>query len=137
MSHKIEVNWNKGMSFETELNGHKLVMDAAPEVGGEDLGPRPKILLLAGLAGCSGMDVVSILRKMRVELDDFKMDLEGKLTEEHPKFYEDITIVYKFKGTDLPMAKLEKAVDLSQNRYCGVSAMLGKAAKMNYRIEIF
>ncbi|MBI9033700.1 MAG: OsmC family protein [Bacteroidales bacterium] len=136
MNHKIEVDWNSGMSFETVLNGHKLVMDATPEVGGNDLGPRPKILLLASLAGCSGMDVVSMLKKMRVELDGFKMELEGVLTEEHPKIYNKITIVYKFKGENLPLEKIEKAVNLSQERYCGVSAMLREAAEIDYRIEI-
>ncbi len=136
MSHKIEVNWNSDMSFETELNGHKLIMDANSEVGGNDLGPRPKILLLASLAGCSGMDVISILKKMRVEVEDFAMELEGDLTEEHPKVYSAITIVYKFKGNDLPHEKLEKAVNLSQERYCGVSAMLREAAELKYRIEI-
>jgi putative redox protein len=136
MNNIVEVNWLDNMAFEAEVNNHKIILDASEDVGGSDRGPRPKALTLASLGGCSGMDVVSILAKMRVIPEKFGMTITGELTDEHPKVYHTITIVYLFKGKDLPMDKLEKAVNLSQERYCGVSAMLGKAAKIITRIEV-
>ena len=82
------------------------------------------------------MDVISILKKMRVEYEGLNIEVEGELTEEHPKYYHTITIVYKFKGKDLSMDKLEKAVSLSQDRYCGVTAMLNKAARIKHSIVV-
>ena len=124
------------MAFEAEVNGHKIMLDAADSVGGENKGPRPKALLLVGLAGCTAMDVISILKKMRVQPSYFNVEVEGELTEEHPKYYDKIHLKYVFRGEDLPMAKLEKAVNLSQDRYCGVSAMLGKSSKLSHEIIV-
>ena len=136
MKSKIDVTWTEGMSFETHVNDHKIVLDAVEAVGGKDKGPRPKPLLLVSLGGCTGMDVVSMLKKMRVEFDYFNVEVEGELTEEHPKYYHTITINYIFKGKDLPIEKIEKAVNLSMDRYCGVTAMLNKAAKIEHKIII-
>ena len=136
MKETINVNWSGGMSFATELDGHKLKTDAKEEFGGEGKGPRPKPLMLFSLAGCTGMDVVSILAKMRVEVEDFDIEIEANLTEEHPKVYDKVHIIYKFKGKDLNMDKLKKAVDLSQERYCGVSAMYKKAMELTYEIKL-
>lgn len=136
MESLLNVNWKKGMSFESEVNGHKITIDANESVGGNDLGPRPKPLMLLSLAGCTGMDVVSILKKMRVELDDFAIEVEGEMTEEHPKHYNKINVIYKFWGKDLPMDKIEKAVNLSDERYCGVSAVYKKAIEMTHEIKI-
>lgn len=124
------------MSFKTMVNGHELIIDADEKVGGQDLGPRPKILLLVALGGCTGMDVVSILAKMRVKIDDFNVSVSGNMTEEHPKYYDNLHLKYEFWGKDLPMDKLEKAVNLSQERYCGVSEMLKKAAELSYEIVV-
>lgn len=124
------------MAFEAEVNGHKLMLDAAAEVGGENRGPRPKPLLLTALAGCTGMDVVSILKKMRVDLEGCNVIVEGDLTEEHPKHFYKMNVIYEFKGKDLPMEKLEKAVSLSEERYCGVSAMFRKAIEITSEIRI-
>jgi putative redox protein len=124
------------MSFEAQVNGHKIIMDADSSVGGQDQGPRPKILLLAGLGGCTGMDVISILEKMKIVPDMFWMDITADLTDEHPKVYNKIKITYYFKGENLEYAKLEKAVKLSKERYCGVSAMLSKTAEMDVEIVI-
>jgi putative redox protein len=129
-TNKVEVKWTDTMAFDVEVNGHHFMIDADERVGGKDRGPRPKALTLAGLGGCTGMDVISILKKMRVEPEAFDISVEGELTEEHPKYYHTITVTYTFKGKDLPMDKLEKAVTLSQDRYCGVSAMLGKGCKI-------
>jgi putative redox protein len=136
MDTSINVKWNGKMAFETSLQGHKLVMDAAPDNGGEDTGMRPKSLLLAGLAGCTGMDVVSILAKMRVELEDFDMVVEADIEKEHPKYYNRINVIYQFKGKDLPLDKLQKAVDLSFERYCGVIGLFKKAIPVTTEIRI-
>lgn len=136
MKNKVEVKWTDKMSFDATVNDHKIVLDAMEAVGGEDKGPRPKGLLLVALGGCTGMDVVSMLKKMRVEFDYFNVEVEGELTEEHPKYYHTITINYIFRGKDLPMEKLEKAVNLSQDRYCGVTAMLEKAATIKHNIIV-
>ncbi len=136
MSEKITLNWLDGMAFEAEVNQHKFIVDANETVGGKNRGPRPKPLLLAALAGCTGMDVVSILEKMRVRTDGFRLETEASLSDEHPKVYTDIKLVYIFKGKDLPMDKLQKAVELSQEKYCGVSAMLKQATRLSFEIRV-
>jgi putative redox protein len=132
----IHADWQDGLTFETELNGHKLIMDAAEGSGGNNKGPRPKPLMLAALAGCTGMDVVSILQKMKVELKKFRVWIEAHQTEEHPKHYVEIKVIYEFTGKNLPMDKLEKAINLSEERYCGVNAVYKKAMKVTYEIRV-
>jgi len=136
MSQQAIVTWQNNMAFEATVNGHTIIMDADTSVGGQDQGPRPKILLLAGLGGCTGMDVVSILAKMKVVPEKFWMDISAELTDEHPKIYNQIKLIYYFKGENLPLDKLEKAVNLSKERYCGVSAMLSKTAEILIEIKI-
>lgn len=136
MKQEINLEWLKNMAFKTQLNGHELILDASPEGGGEDRGPRPKILMMVALAGCTGMDVVAILRKMRVDVEGFNVRVEGELTEEHPKHYTSMKVIYEFKGKDLPMEKLEKAVNLSEERYCGVNASYKKAMAISTEIRI-
>lgn len=131
---KIELNWKKKMAFEAEVNGYIIPLDADERVGGENKGARPKPLTLVSLGGCTGMDVVSMLTKMRVNLDGFNISVSGELTDEHPKYFHKIHITYTFKGKDLPMEKLKKAINLSQDRYCGVTAMLDKVAEITYDI---
>jgi len=132
----VNTTWLSNMAFETEINGHKIVIDAVPEVGGENRGPRPKPLMLAALGGCTGMDVISILNKMRVEVDSFNVRVEGDLTDEFPKHFYKMHVIYEFRGKDLPMDKLEKAVSLSEERYCGVSAVYKKSMEMTSEIRI-
>ena len=91
---------------------------------------------MVALAGCTGMDVISILKKMKVHPDDFNVDVEAKMTDEHPKYYNRFKITYTFKGKDLPIKKIEKAVDLSQDRYCGVSEMFRGKAVIEHVITI-
>jgi putative redox protein len=136
MSQHATVTWQSNMAFEASVNGHQIIMDTDVSGGGQDRGPRPKILLLAGLGGCTGMDVVSILAKMKIVPEKFWMEISAEMTDEHPKVYNQITLVYYFKGKDLPMDKLEKAVYLSKEKYCGVSAMLSKTAEMIIEIKI-
>jgi putative redox protein len=132
----ITTKWLENMSFETEVNGHKIIIDAAPEVGGENRGPRPKPLILSALGGCTGMDVISILRKMKVEPEDFRVIVEGDVTDEHPKQFFKMHVIYQFTGKNLPMDKLQKAVSLSEEKYCGVSATLRKALELTSEIKI-
>lgn len=136
MKHVVDMSWTDKIAFETEMDGHKVVIDASEEVGGSDLGPRPKKLMLTALAGCTGIDVVMILKKMKVEFDAFNVIVEGELTEEHPKYYNKMKVVYQFKGKDLPLAKLEKAVKLSEEKYCGVSAVYRQAMAMSTEIRV-
>ena len=132
----VNVKWTDDMSFDAEIQGFTIKLDADEKVGGKNRGPRPKPFMLVALGGCTGMDVVSILKKMRVEFDHFNVEVGGELTDEHPKYYHKIHLKYTFSGKDLPMEKLEKAVNLSQERYCGVSAMLVKSATITSEIVI-
>lgn len=136
MKHVIDLAWHKNMAFETDLDGHKLTIDASVEGGGDDLGPRPKKLMLVALAGCTGVDVIMILKKMKLEPEAFNVFVEGELTEEHPKKYHTMKIIYQFKGKDLPLDKLERAVQLSQEKYCGVSATYREALKLETEIKV-
>ena len=136
MKTNIDINWIGDMAFEGTPNGHKIIFDAEPHVGGEDKGPRPKQFMLYALAGCTGMDVVSILKKMRVNLKAFNVTIEGELTEEHPKQYNKMKVIYTFTGKDLPLEKLKKAVDLSEDRYCGVSATYKKVLELTSEIVV-
>jgi putative redox protein len=136
MSTKVNVTWKDEMAFEASVNGFNFMLDADERVGGKNQGPRPKPLTLVSLAGCTGMDVISILGKMRVKPDFFDVQVDGEMTDEHPKHYNKIHIKYLFKGKDLPKEKLEKAVSLSQDRYCGVTEMLRHAAEVTNEIII-
>jgi putative redox protein len=136
MKETIQVNWLSGLAFEAEVDGFKIKVDSKDENGLPGKGPRPKPLMMVALAGCTGMDVISILQKMRVDLEGFVVKTEGDLTEEHPKHYTKMHIIYQFKGKDLPIDKLEKAISLSHERYCGVSASYRKALEITYEIDL-
>jgi putative redox protein len=132
----VSTRWLENMSFESEINGHKLIIDAKEEVGGQDRGPRPKPLMLAALGGCTSMDMVSILKKMRVELKSLNVIVEGELSEEHPKRFLKMHVIYEVEGDDLPMDKIEKAVSLSEEKYCGVSAVYREVIEITSEIRI-
>ena len=128
----------KGISFagKTDSN-HWITMDGPENFGGSDAGIRPKELLLLSLAGCTASDVVSILQKKRVKLDDFEINISADMTEQHPKVYSKIDLEYVFYGKDIKTKDVERAIELSQTTYCGVTAIFEKAMKINhtYRIE--
>lgn len=129
MSHKVTTHWKGNMLFESDNpSGHKVLMDTSPEHGGNRDGLAPKAMMLSSLAGCSGLDVVSILKKMKVSVDDFKMEVSGELTEQHPKYYHTVTLAYHFYGENLNEKKIKTAVDLSVNTYCGVMEMFRRFA---------
>ncbi len=133
---KVTVKWLGNMAFEGEVSGHKITIDAESHVGGEDKGARPKPLMLPALGGCTGMDVISILRKMRVDVTGLNVVVDAEITKEHPKYYHTMHVVYEFTGNDLPLEKLRKAVKLSEERYCGVSIVYREAVKMTSQIKI-
>jgi len=136
MKSEVNIKWQGNMSFETEVSGHKLTIDAGPESGGENKGPRPKPFVLLALAGCTGMDVLNILKKMRVKFDSLEIKVEGELTEEHPKTFVGMKVVFEFKGDNLPLKKIETAVNLSSTKYCGVSALYEKAIPITTEIRL-
>ena len=136
MKSEVTTTWGGDMAFEAIVNGHKVAMDSSVAEGGKDSGARPKALLLAALSGCSGMDVVSILRKMREPCTWFAMKAEAESGEEHPKKYVAIKLVYQFRKSDnLNPDNVRKACTLSQEKYCGVSAMLKDTAPLAWEIE--
>ena len=134
MEHQTSTIWTGNMSFEANFSSGKVQYDADEAVGGLGTGVRPKSTMLGALAGCTGMDVVSLLKKMRAEVDEFRIEVDGDLTEEHPKMYYTVVVRYYFKGSDLKKDKIEKAVDLSVNRYCGVFEMFRSFAKVSHEI---
>jgi putative redox protein len=134
MTNKIEVSWKGQMLFESVAPEGSVMIDAAEEVGGQGKGLRPKAMMLTALAGCSAMDVASLLKKMRAEVADFKIEVEGNLTEEHPKVYDKVKVIYRFYGSDFKKDKIEKAVNLSTERYCGVIEMFRKFAEVSIEI---
>ena len=136
MTHNVETSWKGNMKFDAVVNGHHILMDAMPDVGGEDAGPRPKPLMIAALAGCTGMDVVWVLKKKRVNIESLDVNIEAEVTEENPIHYTKMHIVYLFKGKGLDMEKLKKAVELSQESYCGVSFVYKQTMQLTYEIKV-
>ena len=132
----VSTKWLEDMSFESEIDGHKIIIDAKPEVGGKDRGPRPKPMMLAALGGCTSMDVVSILNKMRVEFKSLNVVVEGELSEEHPKRFLKMHVIYEVEGENLPLDKIQKAVKLSEEKYCGVSAVYKEVLEMTSEIRL-
>ena len=124
-----------GMAFDSVVDGHTLTIDSDTDFGGTDSGPTPKPLLLLSLTGCTGMDVVSLMNKMRVEYSDFEVKVDGELTDEHPKYYHKIHLTYSLKTKQEYHEKVKKAVSLSQDRYCGVSYMLSKSSELTHEID--
>ena len=132
----VSTKWLEDMSFESEIDGHKIIIDAKPEVGGKDRGPRPKPMMLAALGGCTSMDVVSILNKMRVEFKSLNVVVEGELSEEHPKRFLKMHVIYEVEGENLPLDKIQKAVNLSEEKYCGVSAVYKEVMEITSEIRL-
>ncbi|MCF2874561.1 MULTISPECIES: OsmC family protein [unclassified Tenacibaculum] len=135
-SHTVTTVWKENMQFETDNpSGHKVLIDTSEENGGNNSGLGPKAMMLSSLAGCSGLDVVSLLKKMRTSVNDFKMEVTGELTEEHPKYYDKVTVDYHFYGDNLDEDKINKAVKLSIDKYCGVMEMFRKFAEVKTAIH--
>ncbi len=134
----VKIKWVDGMRFVGHApSSHSVVMDASPNVGGEDTATRPMELCLISLLGCTGMDVIAILRKMEVEWDDFEVVIpEYERAEKHPKVYTKIKLLYKIKGKNIKEELFAKAIRLSFDKYCSVTAMLRKTAEISYEYKI-
>ena len=130
---KTSTKWKHDGVFESRQEGNSNVIT----VDGDRLeGPGPKSLLLSGLAGCSGIDVVDLLQKMRVIFSELSIDAEAELTEEHPKVFKDILVTYTIRTDPSNEDKVKKAIDLSLEKYCGVSAMLTKNSAIHYKLQL-
>ena len=123
------------MQFESSNPGGSLQIDVAEDLGGNSNGLRPKALMLSALAGCSGLDVASLIKKMRLEVSDFNIETEGFLTDTEPAVYEKVIVSYNFSGNNLNEEKLTRAVDLSVEKYCGVMHMFRSFAEIEIKIN--
>jgi putative redox protein len=133
----VNVTWHAPMRFDGEAeDGTRLVMDALPQHGGTGAGPSPMQTVLIAVAGCTGMDVVSMLSKMRAPLERLAIAVAAERATEHPKVFTKIHLRYEFSGSNLQREQVEKAVTLSMDKYCSVSAMLKKAAAVTYEIVL-
>lgn len=128
---KTTTYWKTKQEFESRQDKNSIQLD-----GNKTNGFSPKALLLSGLACCSGIDVVDILEKMRVAFSDLEVDAEAEQTEEHPRVFKDIRLVYRIKTAAANEEKVRKAINLSLDKYCGVAAMLKKNSIINYKLEI-
>lgn len=133
---EVEVKNVEGLNFLGKADsGHWVVMDGPSEYGGTEGGSKPMELVLIALGGCTGMDVVSLLDKMKVNYDDLKIEVSASREEDHPKIFTEIHIKYKIWG-DVPEEKVKKAINKSQEKYCSVSEILQNSAEVNYDYEI-
>ena len=132
--HEIETQWMGKMQFNTLVNGHTIIMDAPQRAGGEDNGPIPKPFVLTALSGCTGMDIVALLRKQGLSVDDLSIKVTGELSKQQPMQYIAIHVEYDIKGDESMKEDVVKAVTDSQVKYCGVSSMLKKALPVTWEI---
>lgn len=136
MSLKASTHWLQGIGFEVEVRDHHQFTDGKKEFGGRDRGPNPKEYVLAGLCGCTGMDVVSLLKKYKVNFSEFSVTAETELTKNHPVVFTEVTIFFSLKAETQDFERIKKAVELSMTKYCGVSAMLSKAVDIRYVVQV-
>lgn len=132
--HEIETQWMGKMQFNTLVNGHTIIMDAPERVGGEDHGPIPKPFVLTALSGCTGMDIVSILRKAQKEIKELNIKVTGELSKQPPIEYVAMHVIYDFAGVEPNKEAALDAVTTSQEKYCGVSHMLKKAIPVSWEV---
>ena len=131
------VRWVDGLVFETQTeSGHRGYLDSFPEKGQTSKGPTPMELILVAVAGCTGMDIVDILRKKRLNIKGLEVQVTGTRAETYPMVYTELDVVYSVRGKDIPASAVEQAVKLSEEKYCSVGIMIGKVAKINSRYEI-
>ena len=130
---KAKVTWLDGRAFVGESgSGHAVVMDGAPGSGGRNIGFRPMEMLLLGLGGCTAFDVVMILEKSREKITSCEVELEGERAAEDPKVFTHVKMIYRLKGKNLKPAAVERAINLSAEKYCSASIMFGKTAKIEH-----
>ena len=131
------VKWIDGMMMVGEsASGHAIVMDGPEDLGGKNLGIRPMEMLLLGMGGCTTIDVVSTLKKMREEVRDCRVEISAQRADEHPKVFTKIHLNFIINGSNLDEKKVEKAISLSADKYCSASIMLGKMADITHDFTI-
>jgi putative redox protein len=133
--HSATAKWNGKMHFESSVNNHVIHFDKLAEFGGEDAGPRPKPLILSAIGSCTGMEIVSILEKMRVKIEGLEIDVTGQLNDGQPKIYKSVRMIFKVKSLDPDKLKIERAIQLAAEKYCGVLAMVRHFAKVTSEIK--
>lgn len=134
---KTRVKWLDNKSFVGESgSGHSIVMDGPPEAGGRNLGVRPMEMLLLGLGGCASFDVVSILQKSKQALVDCEVEISARRADTEPKVFTEIHLHFIVAGNDLSASRVKRAIDLSAEKYCSASIMLGKTATISHDFEI-
>ncbi len=134
---KVKINWAGDASFEAETeSGHKITLDGPPDSGGQNKGPRPMEMLLVGLGGCTSFDVVLILQRSRQDVRECVTEITAERAESDPKVFTKIHIKFVVSGKNLDPSRVERAVKLSEEKYCSASIMLGKTAKITHEIEI-
>ncbi len=136
MIHTVRTVYNDKMAFTADISGHKVLMDTTEDDGGENKAPSPKRMMLAALTACTGMDIVPMLNKMKVPFSDFSVEVDATVADDYPKIYNKVKLTYKIKMAEEHRPKMEKAVSLSQEKYCSVSAMFRYFAKMETEIVI-
>jgi putative redox protein len=134
-THQVHSSFTGGMEFNSSIDDHQILTDTKDADGGKNAGPGPKRLMLVSLAACTGIDIVSILGKKRVSFSDFSIDVEAVLGDEYPKKYVEVTVHYNIKLAEEDKTKMERAVELSSEKYCGVMAMFKSFAKVNLIIN--
>lgn len=132
-----QISWKGKFGFEGKTeSGHSVFMDVKPESGGENKGPSPMELVTVALGGCTGMDVVLILKKMKVDLESMTINIDFQRAPDHPKVFTKINLEYNFTGRNIKEEDVKRAIELSQGKYCSVSAMLKKTAEITYKWNI-
>ena len=133
----VNLSWKGKLGFEAQTeSGHRFSLDAKPQVGGEGGGPAPMEVLLVSLAGCTGMDVASILKKKRVDLQRMTVKVDGERAPEHPKYFTKIEVQFDIEGKDISEEAVRRAIELSKEKYCSVSVMLKDKAEISYKWNI-
>jgi len=136
MAQKVTTVWKGDMKFDSDNpSGLHLTIDASPTDGGKGEGLRPKALMLSSLAGCSGLDVASLINKMKLKVSDFRIEISAELTKEYPKYYDKVIVEFHFYGAELNKEKLQRAVELSTEKYCGVMEMFRRFADVKTTIH--
>lgn len=135
MKTNIQKIGRMAFSAETE-SGHTVIMDSSSEVGGDNKGPRPMEMLLMGLGGCTSIDVCMILEKARQKVTNCKVEISAERAQTEPKVFTDIHVHFKIEGSNLKSDKVQKAIDLSAEKYCSASIMLAQTANITHDFEI-
>ena len=126
----------EGMHFVGDVDGFRVDLDAEESVGGTGAGAQPLRLVLLGMAGCTAMDVISILRKKRQRVSGLEVEVRGSRADEHPKVYDGVEVVYRVRGRGVDPKAVERAIELSETRYCPAIAMIGEVARVTNRYEV-